>query len=238
MGECSLEFCLTLESAQDRKLKSAPPSMLKSTVTALLLAAAGLYAVIAYLVSQGTERDWDSSCPRRNTSTHPAFDDRSRDEIDADRCNDRSCWSDSGHTFNEEPFVCSGAHRSNDLWHFLCRFDRRRIGGLLYPGTTAHESRSTSRAEIRITCHTNALGGGSFWTILSYNLHTDEVHNYWAWDHMHNAPMGYPLLVLDMYEHAYHMDYGAAVAKYIEAFMQNVNWDEVNRRVEEIRIRK
>ena len=34
------------------------------------------------------------------------------------------------------------------------------------------------------------------------------------------------------------MDYGAAAAKYVDAFMQNVNWDEVNRRVEEIRVRK
>jgi Fe-Mn family superoxide dismutase len=50
--------------------------------------------------------------------------------------------------------------------------------------------------------------------------------------------MGYPLLVLDMYEHAYQMDYGAAAAKYVDAFMQNVNWDEVNRRVEEMRVRK
>ena len=33
----------------------------------------------------------------------------------------------------------------------------------------------------------------------------------WAWDHMHNARMGYPLLVLDMYEHAYHMDYGEVI---------------------------
>jgi superoxide dismutase, Fe-Mn family len=39
-----------------------------------------------------------------------------------------------------------------------------------------------------------------------------------------------PLLVLDMYEHAYHMDYGAAAAKYVDAFMQNANWEEVNRR--------
>jgi Fe-Mn family superoxide dismutase len=80
----------------------------------------------------------------------------------------------------------------------------------------------------------NALGGGSGWTILSYNLHTSEIHNYWAPDHMHNAAMGFPLLVLDMYEHAYHMDYGAAAAKYVDAFMENVQWDEVNRRVEEI----
>ena len=78
----------------------------------------------------------------------------------------------------------------------------------------------------------NALGGGSGWTILAYNLHTKEVHNYWSADHTSNAPFSVPLLVLDMYEHAYQMDYGAAAAKYVDAFMQNVNWDEVNRRVE------
>jgi len=79
----------------------------------------------------------------------------------------------------------------------------------------------------------NALGGGSGWAIFAFNTHTGEAHNYWAWDHMHNAPMSRPLLVLDMYEHAYHMDYGAAAAKYIDAFMQNVKWEEVNRRAEE-----
>jgi superoxide dismutase, Fe-Mn family len=36
--------------------------------------------------------------------------------------------------------------------------------------------------------------------------------------------------VLDMYEHAYHMDYGAAAGKYIDTAMQNMNWEEVNRR--------
>jgi Fe-Mn family superoxide dismutase len=84
----------------------------------------------------------------------------------------------------------------------------------------------------------NALSGGSGWVVLSYNAHTTEVHNYWAWDHMHSASMGHPLLVLDMYEHAYQMDYGAAAAKYVDAFMENVNWDEVNRRVELAKIVK
>jgi Fe-Mn family superoxide dismutase len=78
----------------------------------------------------------------------------------------------------------------------------------------------------------NALGGGSGWAMLSYNVYSGELHNYWAWDHMHNAPMGRPLLVLDMYEHSYHMDYGAAAARYVDAFMQNVKWEEVNRRTE------
>jgi Fe-Mn family superoxide dismutase len=76
----------------------------------------------------------------------------------------------------------------------------------------------------------NALAGGSGWVILAYNFHTDALHNYWAWDHMHNAPASRPLLVMDMYEHSYHMDFGAAAAKYVDAFMQNVNWQEVNRR--------
>jgi superoxide dismutase, Fe-Mn family len=76
----------------------------------------------------------------------------------------------------------------------------------------------------------NALGGGSGWVIFAHNLHTGELHNYWSWDHMHNAPTSLPLLALDMYEHAYHMDYGAAAAKYVDAFMQNVNWEEVERR--------
>jgi superoxide dismutase, Fe-Mn family len=79
-----------------------------------------------------------------------------------------------------------------------------------------------------------SLGGGSGWTILAFNLHTKELHNYWASDHAYNAPFSIPLLVLDMYEHSYQMDYGAAAAKYIDAFMQNVNWEEVNRRVEMI----
>ena len=80
----------------------------------------------------------------------------------------------------------------------------------------------------------NALGGGSGWTILAFNQHTREVHNYWSADHTSNAPFSVPLVVLDMYEHAYQMDYGAAAAKYVDAFMQNVNWDEVNRRVESV----
>jgi Fe-Mn family superoxide dismutase len=37
---------------------------------------------------------------------------------------------------------------------------------------------------------------------------------------------------MDMYEHAYAIDYGAAAAKYIDAFFQNIQWDEVQRRLE------
>lgn len=78
------------------------------------------------------------------------------------------------------------------------------------------------------------LSGGSGWTILAFNTHTGELHNYWAGDHTAGVPFSVPLLVLDMYEHAYQMDYGAAAAKYVDAFMMNVNWEEVSRRVESL----
>jgi Fe-Mn family superoxide dismutase len=38
-----------------------------------------------------------------------------------------------------------------------------------------------------------------------------------------------------MYEHGYHLDYGANAKGYIDAFFRNVRWDEVNRRVERIK---
>jgi Fe-Mn family superoxide dismutase len=83
-----------------------------------------------------------------------------------------------------------------------------------------------------------SLAGGSGWVILNYDLHENAVHNYWAWDHAHSLAWGIPLLVMDMYEHSYQMDYGADAGRYIDAFFQNINWDEVNRRAEEARSRK
>ena len=77
-----------------------------------------------------------------------------------------------------------------------------------------------------------SLGGGSGWTILDWSFHTGSLRTYWSGNHTQALASGTPLLVLDMYEHSYHLDYGAAAAKYIDAFFQNVNWDEVNRRFE------
>lgn len=77
-----------------------------------------------------------------------------------------------------------------------------------------------------------SLGGGSGWVIINYNYRDNAVHNYWAADHSNSLAWGVPLLVMDMYEHAYAMDYGANASAYIDVFFQNINWDEVNRRAE------
>jgi superoxide dismutase, Fe-Mn family len=75
-----------------------------------------------------------------------------------------------------------------------------------------------------------SLGGGSGWAILEYDLHEKVPRMYTAADHTQGLSSGVPLLVLDMYEHSYHMDYGAAAAKYIDAFFANLHWEEIDRR--------
>ncbi len=75
-----------------------------------------------------------------------------------------------------------------------------------------------------------ALAGGSGWCILGWNPHFGTLENHWAPDHMHSAVSTVPLLALDMYEHSFAIDYGAAAAKYVDAFMANVNWEVVERR--------
>jgi superoxide dismutase, Fe-Mn family len=80
-----------------------------------------------------------------------------------------------------------------------------------------------------------ALGGGSGWAILNFNLREGKLHNYIAFDHTDNVAFGRPILVNDMFEHSYHMDFGSNAAGYVDAFMKNVNWDEANRRYEEAR---
>ena len=106
--------------------------------------------------------------------------------------------------------------------------DGKAGGDVLKAIKKAYGSYETWEAEFRRTAM--SLAGGSGWCVLTYNLYTHELRNQWAWDHMHGAIAGLPLLAMDMYEHAYHMDYGSAAAKYVDAFLRNVNWEEVDRR--------
>ena len=72
-----------------------------------------------------------------------------------------------------------------------------------------------------------ALGGGSGWALLSWSGRENRLINHWAADHTHLLAGATPILALDMYEHAYHMDFGANAKAYVAAFMQNIDWDAV-----------
>jgi Fe-Mn family superoxide dismutase len=75
------------------------------------------------------------------------------------------------------------------------------------------------------------LGGGSGWVVLGYNEKLKLLENYWLADHASNPADTSPILIMDMYEHAYQMDYGAAAAKYIDAFFANIRWDKAAERL-------
>ena len=74
-----------------------------------------------------------------------------------------------------------------------------------------------------------ALGGGSGWVLLTYSHRDGQLINQWAADHTHAVAGATPILALDMYEHSYHMDYGARAAAYVDAHMENINWANVTR---------
>lgn len=75
-----------------------------------------------------------------------------------------------------------------------------------------------------------ALGGGSGWVLLTFQPREGTLVNQWAADHAHALAGGVPVLALDMYEHSYHLDFGAAVGQYVDAFMENINWTRVYER--------
>lgn len=68
-----------------------------------------------------------------------------------------------------------------------------------------------------------AMGGGSGWVLLAWSPRDGKLINTWAADHSGNIAGATPILALDMYEHSYHMDFGAKAGAYVDAYMNNLN---------------
>jgi Fe-Mn family superoxide dismutase len=91
---------------------------------------------------------------------------------------------------------------------------------------------SVARWKAEFVATGKALGGGSGWVLLTWSPRDKRLVNTWAADHTMTLANGRPILALDMYEHAYAMDYGAKAAAYVDAFMQGIRWDTVANRFE------
>jgi superoxide dismutase, Fe-Mn family len=76
-----------------------------------------------------------------------------------------------------------------------------------------------------------ALAGGSGWAILTWSERLGRLTNQWAADHCHTVADGAVVLALDMYEHAYAVDFGAKAAAYVDTFMRNIHWERVGTRL-------
>jgi superoxide dismutase, Fe-Mn family len=76
---------------------------------------------------------------------------------------------------------------------------------------------------------------GVGWAILFEDPVTDRLSNHWITLHQEGIPAGFkPLLVMDVWEHAYMRDYKATERKkYVAAFFRNIDWARVERRLRE-----
>jgi superoxide dismutase, Fe-Mn family len=78
-----------------------------------------------------------------------------------------------------------------------------------------------------------ALGGGSGWVVLTYVPRDRRLINQYAGEHSQAVAGGVPILALDMYEHAYHMDFGANARAYVDTFLRNVDWPALELRFQD-----
>ncbi|MGA8601297.1 MAG: Fe-Mn family superoxide dismutase [Beijerinckiaceae bacterium] len=79
----------------------------------------------------------------------------------------------------------------------------------------------------------DSLAGGSGWVLLSYLPRDARLINHRGGDHNQTVAGAIPLLALDMYEHAYHLEFGANTTAYIAAFMRNIEWNAVQARYQD-----
>jgi superoxide dismutase, Fe-Mn family len=96
---------------------------------------------------------------------------------------------------------------------------------------------SLDRWQAEFSAMGKAQGGGSGWVLLTWSPRDGKLINQWAVDHTTALAGGCPILALDMYEHSYHMDYGAKAAAYVDAFMAVIHWSNVARAYAELRPR-
>jgi len=82
--------------------------------------------------------------------------------------------------------------------------------------------------DFRATATMRGIG----WTILYQDNITGRLLNQWINEHETGHPAGcIPILVLDVFEHAFMLDYGLKRADYIEAFFKNLNWSAAESRL-------
>ena len=73
---------------------------------------------------------------------------------------------------------------------------------------------------------------GIGWTILYQDPVNGKLINFWINEHDAAHPAGCtPIIIMDVFEHAFMLDYGLKRPDYIAAFFQNINWREVEKRM-------
>jgi Fe-Mn family superoxide dismutase len=101
--------------------------------------------------------------------------------------------------------------------------------GAALAAAIAHDFGGMDKWHSEFVAMGKALGGGSGWVLLTYSPRDKRLSNTWAADHTMTLAAGEPILALDMYEHAYHMDFGAKAGDYVTAVMNTLNWTNADK---------
>ncbi len=79
---------------------------------------------------------------------------------------------------------------------------------------------------------------GIGWAVLYYDVQADRFFNVWVNEHdVGHLATAVPLLIMDVFEHAFMLDYGTKRADYIEAFFKAINWDVVQHRLQNVQVK-
>ena len=80
---------------------------------------------------------------------------------------------------------------------------------------------------------------GIGWTILYYDPVAGRLFNVWVNEHdVSHLSGAVPLLIMDVFEHAFMIDYGLKRADYIEAFFKAIDWAVVAKRFNDVAVKK
>ena len=77
---------------------------------------------------------------------------------------------------------------------------------------------------------------GSGWGILAYQAYADKLVVLQAEKHQNQSQwISYPILVVDVWEHAYYLKYQNKRGDYVNAFFEVINWEDVSKRLEDLK---
>jgi Fe-Mn family superoxide dismutase len=139
-----------------------------------------------------------------------------------------------GHVLNglkREELVALNSTLLHELYFASLGGDGQPTNGMAQAVAKDFGSLERWRAEFRAMGY--ALGGGSGWVVLTYVPRDGRLINQYASEHSQAVAGGVPILALDMYEHAYHMDFGANAKAYVDTFMRNMDWAALEARYED-----
>jgi superoxide dismutase, Fe-Mn family len=170
------------------------------------------------LIESHYEHEYGSAVHRLNVVTQ---------EIEALDPSDAS--SDAIHRLKRDELELLNSMQLHELYFASLGGDGRAVPDAMASALT-RDFGSIGRWRDQFMAMAGALAGGSGWVLLSHVPRAGRLVNHAATSHTPAVAGAVPVLALDMYEHAYHLEFGANATAYIAAFMRNIDWSAVEAR--------